>query len=281
MASFLGSRGRTTPVYSNVYCLLPGEKNFISSLMAGMQKVGIGIYHSSIVVHNREFHFGGHEFASSGIFCTHIREIECPQIQFKEQLMLGETTLSNREIDKLIRTLDTEWTGVSYNIMSRNCNHFTSSFAQALGASPLPSWVNRLASVGDKFVGVCLYPVSFVQKCRNGEFSSNKSSPAPPPPVEMTNSERGPPATDSRNFYIPLSGAYSQPPVDPYASTPTSPRGPPQLDPFSTPPSATVEPQRSTLPSKTESLDEKVARLKAENSRREQLRKQRLAAKEH
>ena len=38
-----------------------------------------------------------------------------------------------------------EWQGDSYELLSRNGVHFCAALSEALGAGPLPGWVNALA----------------------------------------------------------------------------------------------------------------------------------------
>jgi len=48
-------------------------------------------------------------------------------------------------VDALIARLQAEWQGHSYELLGRNCVHFCEALSQALGAGPLPPWVNSLA----------------------------------------------------------------------------------------------------------------------------------------
>jgi hypothetical protein len=45
---------------------------------------------------------------------------------------------------------------LSYDLVRGNCNHFSSAFAEALGVSLPPAWINRLAWLGSTFP--CLDP---------------------------------------------------------------------------------------------------------------------------
>lgn len=49
----------------------------------------------------------------------------------------------------LIIELGTHYSGKSYNIISKNCNHFGDEFAKRLCGKGVPSWINRLAFFGN------------------------------------------------------------------------------------------------------------------------------------
>lgn len=38
--------------------------------------------------------------------------------------------------------------GTSYNLLTNNCNHFTSYLCEQLTGKPAPAWINRAASIG-------------------------------------------------------------------------------------------------------------------------------------
>jgi hypothetical protein len=41
-----------------------------------------------------------------------------------------------------------EFQGTSYNLLTKNCNHFTSYLCEKLTGRPAPAWINRAASIG-------------------------------------------------------------------------------------------------------------------------------------
>lgn len=58
-----------------------------------------------------------------------------------------------------------EWSGRSYQILSKNCNHFCDAVAKRLkkegSVKRVPAWVNRLAVL----IGAMLVVASFAQRC--------------------------------------------------------------------------------------------------------------------
>lgn len=41
-----------------------------------------------------------------------------------------------------------QFLGPSYNLLTHNCNHFTSALCEKLTSKPAPAWLNRAASIG-------------------------------------------------------------------------------------------------------------------------------------
>lgn len=88
---------------------------------------------------------------------------------FRESIFLGMCDKSREEIQRIILSLSNEYTGASYHITSRNCNHFTDELCYRLVNKRIPRWVNRLATIGQAVS--CLLPF-------NDEFFSPPISPA-------------------------------------------------------------------------------------------------------
>lgn len=58
---------------------------------------------------------------------------------YRETVPLGSTTLTKVRIDKIIQELSNEWVGTSYDLLSRNCNHFCEELCSRLGVQKVPS----------------------------------------------------------------------------------------------------------------------------------------------
>ena len=100
------------------------------------------------MINNREYAFGGHDRRGmTGVFWTKPR-MEPPGGTFKCEILQGFTVSSHAEIEKIIRDASEEFQGTSYNLLSRNCNHFTAYLCEKLTGRPGPAWLNRAASIG-------------------------------------------------------------------------------------------------------------------------------------
>ena len=73
---------------------------------------------------------------------------EPPGGTFRCEILHGFTLASQQEIDSTLRAASDEFIGTSYNLLTRNCNHFTSYLCQKLTGTPAPGWLNRAASIG-------------------------------------------------------------------------------------------------------------------------------------
>ena len=83
----------------------------------------------------------------TGVYWTKPKT-EPPGGTFKCELLHGFTLASQSEIDAIIREVSEEFLGTSYNLLTKNCNHFSSHLCQRLTGRSGPSWLNRAASMG-------------------------------------------------------------------------------------------------------------------------------------
>merc|ERR1719221_784072 len=58
------------------------------------------------------------------------------------------TMLSKHDVRQFVELLEIEWLGRDYDLLSRNCCHFSDTFCRGLGVGPLPAWVMNLAGTG-------------------------------------------------------------------------------------------------------------------------------------
>eukprot|EP00189_Rhodosorus_marinus_P008955 CAMPEP_0184752342 /NCGR_PEP_ID=MMETSP0315-20130426/43530_1 /TAXON_ID=101924 /ORGANISM="Rhodosorus marinus, Strain UTEX LB 2760" /LENGTH=171 /DNA_ID=CAMNT_0027231669 /DNA_START=198 /DNA_END=713 /DNA_ORIENTATION=- len=109
--------------------------------------MGLGLYHSGIEVNGREYAFGGHDMEGTGVFENEPRQAY--GAVFREAIPLGKSKHRAQEIPGVIEELATEFSGVSYNLFTRNCNNFSDALGERLTGKRAPQWINRLASYGE------------------------------------------------------------------------------------------------------------------------------------
>lgn len=136
----------TVPVYLNVYDLTP--------INGYAYWLGLGIYHSGVQVHNVEYGFGAHDHPSTGIFEVEPRQ--CPGFTFRKSILIGRTDLGPKEVRAFMEKLAQDYSGNSYHLITKNCNHFCNDVCIKLTGKTIPRWVNRLARLG--FLCNCVLP---------------------------------------------------------------------------------------------------------------------------
>lgn len=128
----------TDPVYLNVYDLTP--------INGYAYWFGLGVYHSGVQVHGVEYAFGAHEHSTTGIF--EVEPKQCPGFTFRKSILIGRTDMGPKEVRAFMEKLAEEYSGNSYSLITKNCNHFCNDVCQRLSGKPIPKWVNRLARLG-------------------------------------------------------------------------------------------------------------------------------------
>ncbi|URD98808.1 hypothetical protein MUK42_32317 [Musa troglodytarum] len=130
-------RSGAVPVHLNVYDLTP--------INGYAYWLGLGVYHSGVQVHGVEYAYGAHDHPTTGIFEGEPRQ--CPGFVFRKSILIGRTDLGPREVRALMEELAAKYTGDTYNLISKNCNHFCNEASLRLTGKPIPRWVNRLAKI--------------------------------------------------------------------------------------------------------------------------------------
>ncbi|KAI3686296.1 hypothetical protein L1987_79970 [Smallanthus sonchifolius] len=128
----------SVPVYLNVYDL--------TSMNGYAYWFGIGVYHSGVQVHGVEYAFGSHEHSSTGIFEGEPKR--CDGFAFRKQILIGFTEKNRREVRRVMEDLAEDYKGISYNLITKNCNHFCNDACVRLTGNTIPRWINRLARLG-------------------------------------------------------------------------------------------------------------------------------------
>lgn len=159
------------PVYLNVYDLTP--------INGYAYWFGLGVYHSGVEVHGIEYAYGAHEYPSTGIFEGEPKQ--CEGFTFRKSILIGKTDLGPLEVRATMEELSEIYKGSSYNLITKNCNHFCDEICIKLTGNPIPSWVNRLARIGklSGFMCNCVLPATInATKLGNNRINQDKSCEA-------------------------------------------------------------------------------------------------------
>lgn len=115
--------------------------------------MGLGVHHSGLEVLGREYTFAGGEFSGSGM------QEQAPKSTppgsswiYDKTIPLGRTDLTDAEVRQVLREIREQFPAKSYDLMTRNCNHFTEVLSHRLHVQKAyPGWVNRAAKWGSNF----------------------------------------------------------------------------------------------------------------------------------
>ncbi|KAE8710397.1 DeSI-like protein [Hibiscus syriacus] len=148
-------------------------------------RFGLGIFHSGIEVHGKEYDFGAHEFPATGVF--EVEPKNCPGFAYRCSISLGSINMSLTEFTTFIEKMASQYYGNSYHLISKNCNHFTDDVVHKLTSKHIPGWVNRLARLGSLFS--CILPES-LQATRVKKVEEVEDETDTPLPATATDSSK-------------------------------------------------------------------------------------------
>lgn len=145
-----------TEILINVYDLLPPGR--VSTVL---WHLGTSLLHSGVVINGKEYAYGGHDRRGlTGVYWTKPRT-DPPGGTFRCEYLHGFTLAPEAELEEIIREASEEFLGTAYNLLTRNCNHFTSFLCERLTGEPAPAFLNRAASIGVALP--CVVPKDWIQ----------------------------------------------------------------------------------------------------------------------
>lgn len=143
---------RKVPVELLVYDITQGKSELFSSIVLGQEHEAI--YHSSILVHGIEFWFGGNIFMGpppmTRVFGPTLEtssKMKLQQSFYKTALgapmksvHLGYTLMTLDEIVEYQHrpSMNDKFTTQTYDVLTRNCNHYSNELAQVLCGNHIP-----------------------------------------------------------------------------------------------------------------------------------------------
>ncbi len=74
-----------------------------------------------------------------------------PMFSYRESAEMGTTLLDEQQVNRILAKLSKVWDGRSYDMLSRNCNHFCDALCQCLGVGKIPG----------EFLRFCRFSFSF------------------------------------------------------------------------------------------------------------------------
>lgn len=139
-----------TAVVLNVYDVsAPQDPALIPTVNSWIGMGGLGVFHSGIEIRGVEYCYGGHPESSTGVF--QIEPRTAPDARFRQAIIVGTSRLDSRSMQRALDSFSDGWSGDSYNLLTRNCNHYSDALCFELTGVRIPGWINRLAFIGSKF----------------------------------------------------------------------------------------------------------------------------------
>lgn len=140
-----GTEGRQgpTPVTLQIYDVSgnPAIKN-VNQIFRAM---GTGAFHAAVEVYGQEWSFG---YTPDGCGIFNCPPRGCTAHSYREPVPMAETNMSEREVQRLLMEMADEWPGKNYDLLHRNCCHFSDELCRRLGVGSVPAWVTNLAGAG-------------------------------------------------------------------------------------------------------------------------------------
>jgi len=106
-----------------------------------------GMFHVGVEVDGLEWSFG-HCVEGTGVCWDKPKTRQ--DHHFRETVEMGVVVMTLSEYAQVIRDLKTEYKGDQYHLLHRNCCHFAADMCQRLQVGKVPSWIHRLANIGER-----------------------------------------------------------------------------------------------------------------------------------
>jgi hypothetical protein len=117
-----------------VYDLSRGMARALSQSILGQQIEGI--WHTGIVVYNKEYYFGGGiQVVPWGQFAS------MNNLPPTEVRSLGHTNKNQAELETYLRSINHLYTQMTYDLINNNCNNFSDTVSRFLLGTGIPSYI--------------------------------------------------------------------------------------------------------------------------------------------
>ena len=166
----------TKIVSINIYELHPKANLFLS-------KIGIGLYHSGVVIGDREWTFGpfiNNQTNENGIYSI-------PPGLFNEfrktTLIVGQIDINEFDLTCIVNKFRQQFLSSEYEIIINNCNDFTKVFCREICNYDVPNWINRAAKITSLFYcPSCCKTTNVLDGDYTNLLSESRSSSSPHSP---------------------------------------------------------------------------------------------------
>lgn len=113
-----------------------------------LRRIGTGAFHAGVEVYGQEWSFGSAEEDSSGTGLFVCAPRGCEGHAYRESLPMGHTPVSEEDVRRLLGTLSKQWLAKDYDMLRKNCCHFSDMLCQQLQVGKIPGWIRNLSGIG-------------------------------------------------------------------------------------------------------------------------------------
>jgi hypothetical protein len=106
---------------------------------------GLSLFHTAILYDRSEYSYGYHNENNSGVY--DIEPMSYDKGMFIESILIGY--VNRRKFFISLERIKDEFTGCTYNLLIKNCNHFSNKFCKILFGKDIPIVYNNLITLGD------------------------------------------------------------------------------------------------------------------------------------
>jgi hypothetical protein len=105
-----------------------------------LHSMGTGFYHTGVEVNGYEY-----SFSDAGVMRTKPRLDNFGVL--RDHVLMGQFDGAMGEVNQILSSLrEGDFRPGTYNVTTRNCNHFSDAFMMLLLEIHIPNWVNRMAN---------------------------------------------------------------------------------------------------------------------------------------
>mmetsp|Transcript_147376 Transcript_147376/g.274655 ORF Transcript_147376/g.274655 Transcript_147376/m.274655 type:complete len:574 (-) Transcript_147376:80-1801(-) len=109
----------------------------------------LGAFHSGVEIYGSEWCFGGTvDSTATGII--RIPPRSNTEHQYRTTIPMGVTKLTPSQVESTMEALKEKWLGHTYDMFTKNCNHFADALCCSLGCDHIPAWIFGALQVAPK-----------------------------------------------------------------------------------------------------------------------------------
>lgn len=113
--------------------------NLVQGLNDWAHVTGGGAFHAAVEVYGAEWSFC-RTGEGDGIYCNPPKGNKFHM--YRETIPMGLTFKSIQQVEQLIEDMAKDYSGQSYDLLWKNCCHFSDDFCKRLGVGHVPAWIN-------------------------------------------------------------------------------------------------------------------------------------------